>query len=85
MLLAEPHGWFLSRDGGATFATLPHRGGDRPAEYHLLFGGFQVCCDGDERPRVVGRPLVPSKGKDVVQDIVDEMDSLSNHVVVSHF
>jgi hypothetical protein len=53
LLLAEPYAWYLSRDGGQDFRSLPYRREARPPEYHVLFGRFQVCCDGDSPARVV--------------------------------
>jgi hypothetical protein len=41
LLLSEPHGWYLSKDAGRTFAARPN-GGAAPAFYHALFGRYQL-------------------------------------------
>jgi hypothetical protein len=51
-LLAEPHGWWLSTDGGATF-THPATKDMSPPFVQALFGRYQPCCDPDDKRRVV--------------------------------
>ncbi|MFC7546328.1 hypothetical protein [Plantactinospora sp. GCM10030261] len=48
----EPHGWYLSTDRGQSFVRLP-QGAESPAARSVIGGRFQVCCDGDDRKRVV--------------------------------
>ncbi|BCB90487.1 beta propeller repeat protein [Phytohabitans suffuscus] len=45
VLLAEPHSWYVSRDGGASWQPRPYdaRGGT-PAEYHSAYGTFYLDC-----------------------------------------
>lgn len=59
MLLAEPYGWFISRDGGLTFRQT----GDAehpPDDYYTLPGRFQLWYSSTDPVRVVeyagGRP-----------------------------
>ncbi|GAA0808673.1 hypothetical protein [Spirilliplanes yamanashiensis] len=56
LLLAEPVAWFLSGDAGRTFRRIPYDPAGPPVEYRRLLGEYQVCCDGDERPRIVRYP-----------------------------
>jgi hypothetical protein len=52
MLLAEPYGWYLSRDGGLTFR---HTGDAEhpPDDYYTLPGRFQLWYSSTEPVRVV--------------------------------
>jgi hypothetical protein len=52
MLLADPYGWYLSRDGGLTFRrTGPP--GRPPDDYYTMPGRFQVWNPGNGPSRVV--------------------------------
>jgi len=50
-LLAEPHGYWISRNEGTSFTRLPETDWPVPAVAEL-FGRFQACCDSEPR-RVV--------------------------------
>ncbi|MEE6258308.1 hypothetical protein [Plantactinospora sonchi] len=51
VLVVEGTVWYVSADQGRTFRRLE---GERPPDaYHQLDGRFQLCCDGDARPKVV--------------------------------
>ncbi|SDY22465.1 hypothetical protein SAMN05444365_1011116 [Micromonospora pattaloongensis] len=52
LLLAEPHGWYISNDRGGTFRREP-MSAEPPAAVRTLEGRFQLCCDGEDPPRVV--------------------------------
>jgi hypothetical protein len=52
ILLAEPHGWWISTDQGRTFTHDPAKG-TTPYLYHEAFGRYQACCDADDNQRVV--------------------------------
>ena len=60
VLLAEPRGWYVSRDYGRTFRTEPY--GRLPVAYRTLEGPYEICCAGDAVPqlrRFVGERPVP--------------------------
>jgi hypothetical protein len=51
VLLAEPHGYYVSKDAGRTYTAYPYT--ERPPDpYWALGGGFQLCCD-TQPPEVV--------------------------------
>jgi len=45
VLLAEPGGWYVSTDRGATFRHYPI-GAEAPIGFQTLAGRFQTCCPG---------------------------------------
>lgn len=51
VLVVEGTVWYVSADQGRTFRR--HDGERPPDAYHRLDGRFQLCCDGDDRPKVV--------------------------------
>ncbi|MGX7677079.1 hypothetical protein [Plantactinospora sp. DSM 117369] len=51
VLWVEPVDWYVSVDAGRTFRH--YRGEQPPAAYQPTQGSYQVCCDGDDPPRVV--------------------------------
>jgi hypothetical protein len=60
VLLAEPRGWYVSRDFGRTFRAEPY--GRLPVAYRTLEGPYEICCDSDAVPmlrRFVGERPVP--------------------------
>lgn len=52
ILLAEPHGWWISTDQGRTFTHDATKDGT-PYLYLEAFGRYQSCCDADDDRRVV--------------------------------
>jgi hypothetical protein len=52
ILLAEPHGWWVSADRGRTFTHQPAED-TTPSFYHEAFGRYQACCDADQTRKVV--------------------------------
>ncbi|GIG88917.1 hypothetical protein [Plantactinospora endophytica] len=51
VLWVQPADWYVSVDAGRSFRHYP--GEQPPAAYHPTQGSYQVCCDGDDPPRVV--------------------------------
>jgi hypothetical protein len=45
VLLAEPHSWYVSGDGGASWQPRPYDArGDAPVEYHSAYGRYYTDC-----------------------------------------
>ena len=53
ILLAEPHGWWISTDRGPDVHPRSGEGNATPYLYHEAFGRYQACCDADDNQRVV--------------------------------
>ncbi|GIF50384.1 hypothetical protein DFJ67_2467 [Asanoa ferruginea] len=72
VLHVDPDGWYVSNDGGVTYAHTPE-GGPIPAAYRALSGEFQACCDSDKKQRVMrlraDGSLVPTKAQPPIADL----------------
>ena len=49
VLLAEPHAWYVSRDGGASWQARPYdAAGATPVEYQSAYGRYYLDCPQDD-------------------------------------